>query len=373
MKCTYDYIIVGAGISGCSVAYELSKHTKNILLVDKLSNIASGASGAAGAFLSPLLGKPNEFKSLVTNALRYTTQLYKKTFPNIIANCGTIRIPKDSNDALKFEQYIPYMDFAYQKDKDGFLFNIGSVVNSFGVCKMMTTSFSTKQSKINTQFNTNIKSVKYENGLWVLNGELEAKNLILTTGASLELLDEFYLSIRGVWGRRIDITTSTKLEHNYHKECSVSKSFKVDENSYQVSIGATHHRDLKTAQTKDDDNDELLKKALDIVELEDIKIKKEYVGCRACSSDYFPMVGKIIDSEKTLKDFPYLKNGTKVDKNRFTRYESLYMLNGVGGRGFVLAPYLAKMLVDNILNDTPIDDNITTDRLFIREVKKVKN
>ena len=72
----YDYIIIGAGISGCSVAYELSKYSKNILLIDKLPNIASGASGAAGAFLSPLLGKPNNFKDLVTKSLRYSTKLY---------------------------------------------------------------------------------------------------------------------------------------------------------------------------------------------------------------------------------------------------------------------------------------------------------
>ena len=373
MKCTYDYIIVGAGISGCSVAYELSKHTQNILLVDKLPNIASGASGAAGAFLSPLLGKPNDFKDLVTKALRYTTKLYKTKFPNVISNCGTTRIPKNDIDRKKFKEYIPFMDFIYQDENDGYFFNIGSVVNSFGICKMMTTSFSNTQSKIDTRFNLKIEKIKYENGIWTLNDELEAKKLILTTGASLDLIDEFYLNIRAVWGRRIDIKTSTKIEHNYHKECSVSKSFQIDENSYQVSIGATHHRDFESSMDIEKDNEELLKKAADIIELKDIEIKKEYVGARACSVDYFPIVGEIIDSKKTLEEFPYLINGTHVTEERFSRYENLYMLNGVGGRGFVLAPYLAKQLVDNILNNKPIDKNITIDRLFIREVKKAKH
>ncbi len=373
MKCTYDYIIVGAGISGCSVAYELSKHTKNILLIDKLPNIASGASGAAGAFLSPLLGKPNDFKDLVTKSLKYTTKLYKDNFPNVISNCGTTRIPKSDEDRKKFQEYIPYMDFLYQEEDDGYLFDVGSVVNSFGICKMMTTSFSNIHSKINTQFNKKIEKIKYEDNLWILNDELETKNLILTTGASVNLIDEFYLNIRAVWGRRIDIKTSTKLVHNYHKECSVSKSFKIDENSYQVSIGATHHRDYKSSLDVKKDCDELLKKASDIVNLKDIEIVKEYVGARSCSVDYFPIVGKIINSKKTLEEFPYLANGTHVQKDRFTRYENLYMLNGVGGRGFVLAPYLAKQLVDKIISGTPIDDNITTDRLFIREVKRMKS
>ncbi len=64
---TYDYVIVGAGIAGCSVAYFLHEKepTKKILILDRHSDIAHGASGAAGAFLSPLLGKPNKLKNLV--------------------------------------------------------------------------------------------------------------------------------------------------------------------------------------------------------------------------------------------------------------------------------------------------------------------
>lgn len=370
MKCTFDYVIVGAGISGCSVAYELSKSTKNILLIDKLPNIASGASGAAGAFLSPLLGKPNYFKDLVANSLRYSTKLYKSTFPNIIANCGTTRIPKNIEDQEKFKDYIPHMDFSYQKENDGFLFHIGSVVNSFGVCKMMTTSFSNQQSKVETKFNYDVKKLSYENEIWTLNNEYQAKNLILTTGASIDLLDEFYLKIRPVWGRRIDIKTSTKLEHNYHKDCSISKSFKIDENIYQVSIGATHHRDFDGIKDIDEENKKLLEKAQKIVELKDVEITKNYAGARACSIDYLPIVGEVIDSKKTLKEFPYMKKGTHVDPKRFSRYKNLYLLNGVGGRGFVLAPYLAKQLVDHLLKNTAIDENIKVDRLFSREVKR---
>jgi len=84
------------------------------------------------------------------------------------------------------------------------------------------------------------------------------------------------------------------------------------------------------------------------------------------------MIGEIIDSKQTIKEFPYLKNGTYVNQDRFTRYKNLYILNGVGGRGFVLAPYLAKQLVENIINNKPIDPSIKVDRLFIREVKRIK-
>ncbi len=360
----YDYIIVGAGICGCSVAYELSQYNKNILLVDRCSDVAQGASGAAGAFLSPLLGKPNLFKDLVTTSLNYSTEFYKRNFPTYIKNCGTTRIPKNSSEEEKFQSYIPYMDFDFKKDGDGYFFEIGSVVDSFALCKNMT-------KNVQTKFNYEVKNLEYQDGFWLINDELKAKNIILTTGYEINLIDEFYINIRAVWGRRIDIETSTKVPYNYHKACSVSKSF-ANKDNYLVSIGATHHREKIDVDNIEQNYQELLEKAADIIKLEEIKIVKDYCGARASSVDYFPMVGQIINSKQTLKEFPYLKNGTNVESKRFSKYENLFMLNGVGGRGFVLSPYLAKQLVDSIIKDIKIDENILVDRLFKREVRKIK-
>jgi len=361
---SYDYIIVGAGICGCSVAYELLTHTKNILLLDKNSDVAQGASGAAGAFLSPLLGKPNLFKNLVTSSLRYSTQFYQKNFTDSIDTCGTTRIPKNSDEDEKFQSYIPYIDFEFTKDKDGYFFKMASVVDSFGVCKSMT-------KDVQKKFNYEVNSLEQREGIWIVNNELRTKKLILTTGYETNLLDEFYINIRPVWGRKIDIQTTTEVPYNYHKACSVSKSIKKDD-KYVVSLGATHHRDKSDVEKIEQNHKELLQKAADIIKLDDIKITKDYCGARASSVDYFPMVGEIIDSKATIEEFPYLKNGTNVESKRFTRYKNLYMLNGVGGRGFVLSPYLAKNLVSYMIDSVPIKTDIKVDRLFKREVRKIK-
>ena len=369
----YEYIIVGAGICGCSVAYELSKHSKSILLIDKLPNIASAASGAAGAFLSPLLGKPNPFKDLVTRSLKFSTKLYKENFPNVIDNCGTTRIPQNEIDKEKFESYKPYMDFPYSEEGDGYYFKIGTVVNSLGICKMMTVSFSNEENGVETLFNKEVKKISRKDEKWFVDDDLCCKNLILTTGVGVNLTGEDYMKIRPVWGYRIDVETSTKLDHNYHKACSVSKSFPINEGGrYRVSIGATHNRKEEDVKDSKKNNEELLGKAFDIVRLEDVEIVKSFIGARACSEDYFPMAGEIINSAETLKEFPYLRNGTYVQQERFTRYKNLYILNGVGGRGFVLAPYLANSLVENIVKGKPLESDITVDRLFIRYAKKGK-
>jgi glycine/D-amino acid oxidase-like deaminating enzyme len=358
MKC-YDYIVVGAGISGCSVAYHLSKVSHNILIIDQNKDVAGGASGAAGAFLSPLLGKPNSFKNLVTDVLIYATNLYKKISPDYIDNCGTTRIPKDKIDAKKFESYKEHMDFEYKKDGGGYYFPIGSVVHSYKICQILS-------KDIQKQMDTKISDAKYENNMWILNDTFYTKHLILTTGYELDILQEDYLQIRPVWGRRIEVKTPTDVEYNYHKNCSVSRS-----KEGIVSIGATHHRDKKDVENIKSNHQELLEKASEIIQLEDVKIVADHVGARASSHDYFPLVGPLINMKKTLQKFPYLIHGTHVLKERFERYPNLSVLNGVGGRGFVLAPYLAKQLVENITQQNTIDTHINSDRLFLRFVKKL--
>jgi glycine/D-amino acid oxidase-like deaminating enzyme len=380
---TYDYIIVGAGIAGCSTAYFLSKYTDSILLIDRNSDLAQGASGAAGAFLSPLLGKPNKFKDLVTKALNFSTDFYLNNIPKEITNCGVVRIPKNKEDAQKFETYKPYMDFPYEKMEDGYYFKIGSQVNSYNICSYLA-------DKVEKLFDYEVLATEQNSDFWIINGELKAKNLILTTGADISLIKEKYFNIRAVWGQKIDIYTSTQTTKNYHKECSVSHSTYIKKkNKYLVSIGATHHRinedlhisnnclDLKnrvffTEERIKENTNRLLTLADDIIKLEDIEVCDVKIGPRASSVDYFPMVGKLIDSQTTIKQYPHLVNGSHVKDAMLSTYDNLYVLNGVGGRGFVLSSYLASSLVENIINNSSLDNQITTHRMFKRWVKKSK-
>ena len=381
-KKEFDYVIIGAGIAGCSLAYFLSKYSKSVLLIDKNENVAFGASGAAGAFLSPLLGKPNKFKDLVTKALIFSTNFYKNNFPELIINCGTCRIPKNQEDEDKFQTYIPYMDFEYKKYEKGYFFEIGSVVKSYEICKNLS-------QNVEKLFNYEVEKIEKIEDLWFINNEIKAKKLFLTTGADISLIEEKYFDLRAVWGQKIDISTSTNIEINYHKECSLAKS-----KDNITSIGATHHRfeknqikgsyDLKlkninnlnhddyTKTIMQNDIDELLKKANDIKKLENVEIIDIKIGARASSIDYFPMVGKLIDSKKSFEKYPHLKNGFQIKNENLEMIENFYVLNGVGGRGFVLSLYLANLLVENIFNNQELEEEITNYRLFKRWAKKQK-
>lgn len=378
----YDYIIIGAGIAGCSLSYFLKKESKSVLLIDKNKDVAFGASGAAGAFLSPLLGKSNNFKTLVTEALKFSTDIYKKEFSQFLDNCGTCRIPKNRDEDDKFQSYIPFMDFEFEKFEDGYFFKVGSTIKPYEICKALS-------SDVEKLFDYEVYKIEQKDDFWIINNKIKANKLFLATGADISLISEPYFDIRAVWGQKIDVKTSTKVDINYHKECSLSKS-----NNGIVSIGATHNRfsedmsnssynlklknineinhNEKTLKIMKNDTKELLEKANSIKRLEDVEVLDVKIGARASSVDYFAMVGLLVDSKRSFEKYPHIKNGTHIKNENLEVIKNLYTLNGVGGRGFVLSLYLAHNLVESILRDKKLDDNITNYRLFSRWAKRQK-
>ena len=47
----YDYVIIGAGVTGCWTAYELSKRRNTVLVIDRASDLAEGTSKANSAIV----------------------------------------------------------------------------------------------------------------------------------------------------------------------------------------------------------------------------------------------------------------------------------------------------------------------------------
>ena len=85
------------------------------------------------------------------------------------------------------------------------------------------------------------------------------------------------------------------------------------------------------------------------------------------------MVGKFVDSKKSIEKYPHIKNGTHIKNDNLIMIDDLYVLNGVGGRGFVLSLYLANQLVQNVISNKALDEDITNYRLFSRWAKKQRN
>jgi len=365
MPILYDVAIIGAGINGCAVAYELTCQDKKVVLFDK-EDIASGGSGAAGAFISPKFSKAGELKELIHKAFLYSMTFYKTNFSPFIKTTKLVHIAKDEASSNILRHYKKHTSLKLQKlpfktDKESISID-SAIVSAKGICKAMSSG---------TDFvKYEVKHITYENNIYNIDNKYFAKKVVLATGAYKQIIDEPYIKLRGIWGHRIDIKTTTKNDFSLHQFVSISPS-----DNGILAIGATHnvhyHPD-NTSQIYDinDGRDELLQKAMKTIKLNDVEIIKDYTGLRSGSLDYIPIIGQIVNSYESLKlDKRELKT-KKPNYDNYTYYKDLYMINGNGGYGFVLAPYLAQILVKNILYNIKIPNNLTPARFFARWVKK---
>ena len=377
MKNSYDIAIIGAGINGSTLAYQLSKESDKKIVIFDMNAIAGGGSGAAGAFISPKFSKQGELRELLNNAFLYSMKFYETNFSSFLTKAPLLHIAKDkkSSDILAtYKQTTPLklntppkilIDSLqkYAKKQENIFLDTTGIVDANGICNAMCKDIDVIQERV--------ESLLYKDNYWIINEKYSVTDLVLATGAYEKLIDEPYINLRGIWGHRIDIETSTKNNYSIHQDVSISPS-----KDGIVAIGATHnvhYHPQKTNKPYDikQGREELLEKMSKTVTLKDIKVIKDYTGLRSGTVDYMPLIGKLVISEKTLQNKRIRFDTKKVDYSAYTYYPNLYIINGSGGYGFVLAPYLAKLLSAYILKDRSIDKALLPARFFARWARRL--
>ncbi|MEE8588138.1 MAG: FAD-dependent oxidoreductase [Sulfurimonadaceae bacterium] len=378
----YDFLIIGAGSAGCNCAYALNKAGQKVAIVDK-EGVAKGASGAAGAFLSPLPGKKNSYNSLVNNALKYSIDFYESLIPQAITKKGVLRVPSDNFDKIKLKENA--LEYEYKDTKklqdisksfrniDGYLYRNAAVINPSEVCNKLIEGCDF--------YIQDVQELVFKDGIYRIEG-LKAKNIILTQGVNTPIVNYPYVNISPVFGVKIDVNSSTKVPFNIHKSISIS----ADKQDGTISIGATkqnHFGEQLVCTTTCDkcmfyiNNDEedvksLLNQADELIDLHDLEVVEIHKGARATIKSYFPVVGKIINYENSIKKYPSIKNGTKIPGDLLEYYPNIYTVNALGSRGFVFGPYLANILKENILDGIDIPKEISLEKHFYK-MARTKN
>jgi tRNA 5-methylaminomethyl-2-thiouridine biosynthesis bifunctional protein len=370
----FDIAIIGAGINGSALAYFLSKKGKKVAIFDG-GGIASGGSGAAGAFISAKIAKGGDLKAISDEAFDFSMRFYSENFPNFITDSALLHLSKhkDENDKVKHFKEHTHLHVSTPDDAlldileptckgfEALYLKKSGVVNAKGICEALIGK--------NEFINEDVHTLTCKDNYWELNS-YKALHVILATGAYTKLLELPYIKHRGVWGHRIDIKTDTKIPLNIHQFVSISAS----KNGY-AAIGATHnvHYHPQTATEPYDIQSgrrELLEKASQTIELKNVQVLKDYTGLRSGSNDYIPIIGSLVDAKATIKKLPNIIKGKKYLRNELIYYPNISMINGTGGYGFVLAPYLASMLCDEIADGVKIDKRLEPVRFFERFVKR---
>ncbi len=355
----YDILVIGGGIAGCVSAYFLKKDGFLVALVEK-DEICSKASLAAGAFLSPKIALPSPYRDYVNEALKFSLDFYEKNFPSSFKKCPLFKMPYDESDEDRLKKYEKYLNIEYKKDSKGYIFKDAGLVDPKEICEKLTENIDILKFEV--------KEIERTKNFFRI-GKIFAKKIVVATGSE-KIFDIPYIKTKEILGYRYDAEFDgmDKLDKNFHKKASISAFFKG-----KSVIGATHIRKkscldlLKAAKT---DKFSLLKKANEIIDLQNLKILKIYTGSRLCTFDYFPILGEIVDFKETLKKYPSIVKGAKIPPSSFAIYDNIYIHTALASRGFVLAPYNAKMLSDLIKYGKSIDFNLSTHKRFIKFVRK---
>ena len=336
--------IIGAGISGASLAYAFRKRNIECYIVEKSSNVASGASGNKLALQMPKMTADNSPYGLMSlEAFTFSRNLAKelKAAPR---SDGLILLPSRDREIIKFKKLLEsgwpndliqrYTDKINCFDIDNYIYMRSSgIVDNIKFIKRLIDGV-----KIFFNFNvTKIKSTK--NNSKIIHNEqgnvLNAQTVIWANGYNItDICDK--IPIEPVSGQVTFLKSNpqtSKLKLNFSYGQFFSQSFK----GYH-QIGSSFNRNTNVNFNQIDQN-------------KNLSFIPEFLKQRIINSNVDLNEYRVSVRSSTKDRMPFFCNLNEIKQNK---YENEYVLGGMGAWGFVYAPYYAELMVRELLNENPI-------------------
>ena len=336
--------IIGAGISGASLAYAFRKRNIECYIVEKSSNVASGASGNKLALQMPKMTADNSPYGLMSlEAFTFSRNLAKelKAAPR---SDGLILLPSRDREIIKFKKLLEsgwpndliqrYTDKINCFNIDNYIYMRSSgIVDNIKFIKRLIDGV-----KIFFNFNvTKIKSTK--NNSKIIHNEqgnvLNAQTVIWANGYNItDICDK--IPIEPVSGQVTFLKSNpqtSKLKLNFSYGQFFSQSFK----GYH-QIGSSFNSNTNVNFNQIDQN-------------KNLSFIPEFLKQRIINSNVDLNEYRVSVRSSTKDRMPFFCNLNEIKQNK---YENEYVLGGMGAWGFVYAPYYAELMVRELLNENPI-------------------
>ena len=371
-------VIVGCGLAGCHVAFELATRGINVVLLDACDTVGGGASGNSIGIVKPF----------VTRSPGRSDQFYKAAFDFLLARFDTnaqLRDEAQFNECgvlQLFEREFPLNDSYTTCSADEASALAGVQINSPAVyfkragwlnpCTLCHALVQHPNIEVRLQQrvcaiyrNKNALSVAIENGTEKdkeknvdsvtknnKTTQIECSTLILANGPNAnEFSPTSELPIIAARGQtsRFAVTGKTVL-----KTVVTGKRYAVPDGN-SVVVGASFVRnqtDTKILLCEHEENQTALNALLPTLKFNP-NAQSGFCAIRATTPDRFPIVGPIPRLSSYPQDYARLSDG--LPEHRFPNasyYEGLYVIGGFGSRGIVSTPYCAKLLADYLLSST---------------------
>lgn len=347
-----DYIIVGCGLAGIAFAEKALKDNKSIIVYD---NASQSSSKIAGGLYNPVILKRfsavwqaqeqlvlmNEFYQIIEKKLNvivdFKTPILRKFF--------SIEEQNNWFSASDKQGLTPFLSMILVKTKYrgidspyhyGQVLQSGYVDTALLVAKykeyLLLNSLLLEEPFLYDRLELTVSGVQY-NGI-------AAKHIVFAEGFGMHANPYFNsLPLDGTKGE-LFIIEAKDLSLDVIVNTSV---FVVPLGNNLFKVGATYNWGDKTSLPTEDGRQELIDRIKEIITC-DFEIKYHFAGVRPTVKDRRPLIG------------------THKDTN------AIHILNGLGTRGVMLGPTMAKVLYEWIEIKKPIDPTVNINRFY----KKMK-
>jgi glycine oxidase len=343
-----DYIIVGSGLAGISFAEIAHKNNKSILVIDDKSQISSRV---AGGLYNPVILKRfsevwkaeeqlvlmedfyNQIEAKLQTKVNFKLPILRKFFSieeqnNWFAASDKPLLAPFLSTKLIFKKY-----FGIDSPFDyGEVLSTGYVDTSLLLDKYQNYLIENKLL-LQESFQHDILVV---NDDFIEYKDIKAKHIIFAEGFGLHSNPFFQdLPLDGTKGE-LFIIKAPELDLDVIVNTSV---FILPLGDHLFKVGATYNWKDKTDEPTEEGKTELVERIQEIINC-DFEIVSHFGGVRPTVKDRRPIIGT------------------------HDKYSPLHLLNGLGTRGVMLGPAMAKDLFDYIENKKPLDPTIDIQRFY---------
>ena len=343
-----DYLIIGSGLAGISFAEVALRNDKSIFVLD---NNSQNSSKIAGGLYNPVILKRfsevwqaqeqlvlmNEFYTFLEQKLNckvdFKRPILRKFFSveeqnNWFAASDKIALAPFLSTQLISKKYIGIdSPYGYGEVLQTGYVDTALLLNKYREYLKEYDLF----QEVTFDYDAliiNSDSIQYKN--------IHAKHIIFAEGFGMHANPYFnYLPLDGTKGE-LFIIKAPELDLNVIVNTSV---FILPLGNDLFKVGATYNWKDKTDLPTEEGKTELVDRIKEIITC-DFEIVEHFAGVRPTVKDRRPLVGT------------------------HQKYESIHILNGLGTRGVMLGPAMAKALFDNIENEVPLCKEIDISRFL---------
>ena len=341
-----DYLVVGLGIAGVSFCETLERNDKTYKV---FNDDSQQASKVAGGMYNPVILKRFSLAwkaaEQLVEMLPFYELLEKKLGIEFIEKLQVMRrftSVEEQNDwftAADTNRLKPFLSTEIHPNKNTAIdapFGFGEVLGTgkLAISRLLSAYkkyLKNSENLISETFDFN--QIKWEKDA-IRYGDLKAKQIVFAEGFGMKKNPYFnYLPLTGTKGEYLIIRAPALNELNVIK----AGIFIIPEGNDLYRVGATYKWKDQTNVPTEVSKIELLEK-LDALLKCGYKVVDQLAGIRPTVTDRRPLVG------------------------RHPKYSQLFVLNGLGSRGVMIAPWASRQLFDYIEKQVPIEPELDCNR-----------